>query len=54
MDNDKPITSLTPRKEPVKVHIPLWLILVASIIFAIIFFGIGRLFMHYPMNAGLV
>jgi hypothetical protein len=53
MDNDKP-TSITPKQEPITIHIPLWLVLVASILFAIIFFGIGRIFMHYPMNGGLI
>lgn len=53
MNNDKP-TSLTPREEPMTIHIPLWLVLVASIIFALVFFVIGSIFRHYPMSGGLI
>ena len=52
--DDETRTSLTPRKDPVTIHIPLWLVLVASFIFALVFFVIGKIFMHYPMNGGLI
>jgi len=53
MDNNKP-TSLTPRKEPITIHIPIWIVLVASIIFALAFFVVGSIFRHYPQLLGAI
>ncbi len=53
MNNDKP-TSLSPREEPMTIQIPIWLVLVASIIFALVFFIIGSIFRHYPTLVGVI
>ena len=44
--------SLYPTPEPIRIN-PLGVILM-SFIFALVFFIIGMLTMHYPMNGGLV
>lgn len=41
-------------QEPITIHIPIWLVLVASILFALVFFLIGSFFRHYPMSMGLI
>lgn len=45
---------LRPQEESITINIPIWLVLVASIIFALVFFVIGSIFRHYPMSMGLI
>jgi hypothetical protein len=42
------------KKEPIQIQIPIWLVLVASFIFALVFFVIGSIFRHYPDLIGVI
>lgn len=39
---------LRKKEDIVTVKVPIWLVLMASIIFALVFFVIGSIFRHYP------
>ena len=44
---------LRKQDDLITVKVPIWLVLVASILFAIVFFVIGSIFRHYP-NFGVI
>lgn len=38
----------------ITIKVPIWLVLVASILFAIVFFIVGSIFRHYPSLLGVI